>query len=793
MNARGKSNNDSGKPTPQKAIKKEQPTNDDPFAIDQAPTAKKVIQCASKPIKGRLHRVVCPMCDTQGFIPPAAVGRQVKCANQECLVPIFTAAESGASKPKAKVPARVSDDTASSEQQITKSGSAKNPIVIYGIVGTVLLAATIGLVTYLNRPGIDKLGALEPLPQKDFGNEDETDDETTPRKVVTPEVPQYRRRAIELVEIMVGEATITACNRDKAYCRRLAGDAYLKLGMHKQAAEEFSHMNKVAADARRSTEYYEIGPLVGEYWTKFQTGNTDGAAKDLKTAYSLAEKIPESGAVAFETGIALATALANSGDVSAATAVITKQQRDETITSQMDTVRLAAWSATSATLHDLNRPSSPPLQVFAWNEPLITAVGDNLAILGQWQSALAWCQSIDNTATAGDTFASVAEQMLQQNASVSERNALQAAAVAKGADIALRTQSVLAQKSSAEEQWAAVSAKIATLPAVNSTSLGSIESLIDDRNPDLTPQLLHGEAVTDFIIAALKNGYNEAASAGLQRLYATMTSVVAPTATVRAAAFQLDRNADDVQKRIATELRITNTNQIRSKFIAYRRGVDRVLKAAETRRLQLLLMLGRVIRHGGLELVKTAVTDTSTELAKEVGVDNLNGLLFVAAAEVDLEFVEMSRTDSSLNVPLARADPADETAVIRALISAWGGYLTTGKLVASNQLESAPKARGLCAATTRFITEKITLKASSSAEAIAEITKLKDKLWREECLQVATRTLVRNKLLEVGKVRPAVSEAATTPSQKIAAFYGAVLGAIDLENSQPKKSQPKKP
>ena len=119
--------------------------------------------------------------------------------------------------------------------------------------------------------------------------------------------------------------------------------------------------------------------------------------------------------------------------------------------------------------------------------------------------------------------------------------------------------------------------------------------------------------------------------------------------------------------------------------------------------------------------------------------------------------------------------------------------MTTGKLVASNQLESAPKARGLCAATTRFITEKITLKASSSAEAIAEITKLKDKLWREECLQVATRTLVRNKLLEVGKVRPAVSEAATTPSQKIAAFYGAVLGAIDLENSQPKKSQPKKP
>ncbi len=782
MSSAAKSKAAGGKPAPQKATPKKQPTNDDPFAIEQAPTSKKVVLCSRKPMKGRLHRVVCPMCDTQGFIPQAAIGRQVKCANTECLVPIFTASENGAEKPKAKVPARVSDDSGNAEKSITQPGLAKNPMVIYGIVAAVLFAATMGLVAYLNRPGTEFIPGGD-IPTITL-NEDESEELIGDDKPAETKVPLYRQRAIELVEIMISEATTSSGNRDKAICRRLTGDAYLRLGMPEQAEAEFEHMNKVASDSGRNTAYYLVVPLVSEYWLKFHSGETDSAAQNLAEANSLAPKIPTSGGVAFESGIALAAALANSGDIKNAVALIAGQQRDETVASQMDTVRLAAWSAISGGLQDLNKPSLPPLQVFSWNEPLMTAVAVNLAVMGRWDVATKWCESIDNILTASDTFAAVAEQMVRQTAPEAAQKSLQAAAVSKNSDIALRTEAVLARSTAANDRWTALSVATAALPSATPVSLNRIESLIDAKTPDIDASLLRGEALTDYIIAAISHGDSEAAGTGLNSLYATLTSAVPPTAIVRAAAVELDRNADKVQQRIATELRISGANQIRARFIAYRRSIDRILKAAETRRLHLLLMLTRVIQNGGLDAVRQVVTNTSTDLAKEVGVDDLNGLLFVAAADIDKEFAEMAVVNRKLSVPLARAEPAEEAAVIKALIAAWDGYLKASRLTAVDQLEAAPKARGLCAATTRYIVEKLIARATSETEAFAEISKIKNKLWREECLQASTRTLVRNKLLDLGKVRPSVSEAATNPSQRIAAFYGAVRGAIDLEQAE---------
>lgn len=788
MSGSAKSKKLTGKPAPQKSARKEEPTNDDPFAIEQAPTAKKVIACSRKPTKGRLHRVVCPMCDTQGFIPKAAIGRQVKCTNSECLVPIFTASENGTEKPKAKAPARVSDDTGAIEKNGRQPGPAKNPLVIYGIVAGVLLAATSGLVAYLNRPAADFIPAGD-VPT--FNNVDEEPEDTT--TIQTPfvaKVPQFRQRAVELVEIMISEATTSTGNRDKAICRRLTGDAYLKLGMPEEAAAEFDHMNKVASDSHRDTDYYRVVPLIDEYWSKLQSGDSEAATRALTEANSLAPQIPESGAVAFESGIALAAALTHSGDIGHAVAIVTKQQRDETVASQMDTVRLAAWSSTSLTLRDLDKPSLPPLQVFSWNEPLMTAVAANLAIMGHWDAATKWCESIESMSAAGDTFANVAEQMVLQNAPSAAQMSLHAAAKTKNADVALRTESVLARSKTVMDRWTSVSAAIDGLPATKSAELDGIESLIDAKTPDLDPLLLRGEAITEFIIAAVIHGDNEAAGEGLNRLYTTLTHEVPPTPSVRAASVELDRNADDVQQRIAAELRITDSSQIRSEFFAYRRSIDRILKAAETRRLRFLLMLTRVIHNGGLAVVKTAVTKESTDLAKEVGVDELNGLLFVAAAGVDTDFPEMTHVNRNLSVPLARAEPAEESAVVRALVAAWNGYLKTSRLTAVDQLEAAPKAQGLCAVTTRYIVEKLTAKATTATEPISEITKITNKLWREECLQAAIRILVRNNLLDLGKVRPAVSDAATNPSQRIAAFYGAVCGAMDLERKQTPERKP---
>ena len=74
------------KAAPEKA---EKPSSDDPFDV-ASPTARKAVQLLPKPSKGKLHRIQCPMCETAGFQSKKAAGREVRCANKECLVPIFT-------------------------------------------------------------------------------------------------------------------------------------------------------------------------------------------------------------------------------------------------------------------------------------------------------------------------------------------------------------------------------------------------------------------------------------------------------------------------------------------------------------------------------------------------------------------------------------------------------------------------------------------------------------------------------------------------------------------------------
>ncbi len=65
---------------------------DQPFAVDQAALTN-AVPLRPSPSAGRTYKVVCPMCETAGYTSPKAAGREVKCANPKCLVPIFTCPE----------------------------------------------------------------------------------------------------------------------------------------------------------------------------------------------------------------------------------------------------------------------------------------------------------------------------------------------------------------------------------------------------------------------------------------------------------------------------------------------------------------------------------------------------------------------------------------------------------------------------------------------------------------------------------------------------------------------------
>jgi len=66
------------------------PGDDFPFDIELT-SGKPAIQAYPQPSKQRSLKVICPMCDTAGYLPPTAAGQDVRCANDKCVMPVFTA------------------------------------------------------------------------------------------------------------------------------------------------------------------------------------------------------------------------------------------------------------------------------------------------------------------------------------------------------------------------------------------------------------------------------------------------------------------------------------------------------------------------------------------------------------------------------------------------------------------------------------------------------------------------------------------------------------------------------
>ena len=754
-------------------------SDDDPFAIAQSPAAKSAVQCARRPEKGRSQRVVCPMCETQGFIPKAALGRQVRCANPECMVPVFTAASTDGDK-AVRAPSRISDDEVVSRARVATSADAKNPMMIYGIVGGVLLVLTIGLVMVLNRPGIDQLGAV-PYTPGDFDGEDENDTPTGGKSEKEPEVVDvdHSAKAAELAEIMIQSARISSGNRDKAYCRRLTGDVFLRLGLQSQALEEFNQMKMVASQKGRDTQYYQIVPLITNYW-KLKAAGDASAETFFNQAKQLAAQIPESGLQALESGISMAAALADQGDIEAALNQITALQRDQTIASQIDTVRLGAWLSCSSALKDSGITPLPVLEVFAWNEPLMTAVGVHLAAARRWESAIQWASSTKGL-TSGDTFGVIARRMAVAGAAAAETDALIVAAAASGNDVHLRVLSTLARSSA--DAWQKAKAASEKVPAAAVSEMPNISGIIESRSPDVSSVVGWAEAMADFVIAGAAQNDDAAVSSGITSLTSLMMSVVPPTADVRRASTEIELNENTVEKKIEQELRLSDASQVKSRFIAYRRGVDRLARAAEERRLRLLLMLCRVIENGGLSGLKAAMAADTKVLGQEVGLDQLNGLLYVAAVSGGTDFPEISQAAPGLAVPLSgRMEAIPEISVVKGLVEAWQGFAKTGTAERVVALESGNQLQGLRAAMATAIFDAAAKRSSSARKTIEDVTLVRNELWREYGLEAVSRTLANKG--HAKDAQETVQSMTATPTQRVVALYGLALGELDQQSLQ---------
>lgn len=370
--------------------------DDDPFAVDSSAAKKSAIRLRPAPSKGRSHEVVCPMCETPGYTSTKAGGREVRCCNPECLVPLFTAPEVKQEKPP---------------EEPTKSGPSK--AVVYG--GAALLLLLIGGgVWYFGFRESEKPIVTGPLsdpmpPGSDQSVADDGTETTSDGKPLStssiddPTTPQHIRAAsLKAME----KATIQRDNnRSKPYCRRLTATALARIGNVKGAQLQLKQMRSL----RPSIPYYQIDPLVEIAWRAHTTGDGDAVKLALDRAIDVASTLPSRGRSRLMYAGNLAAALV-AANRSADAQTLIDAHGERTPRGQF-AGELSAMRATKQFNADASADETP---IHPWAAPQTVAVVIALVARGENDAARKWATSQQNDEVRSETTLVWADHSLRR-------------------------------------------------------------------------------------------------------------------------------------------------------------------------------------------------------------------------------------------------------------------------------------------------------------------------------------------------------------------------------------------
>lgn len=393
--------------------KAEKPSSDDPFEV-ASPTARKAVQLLAKPSKGKLHRIQCPMCETAGFQSKKAAGREVRCANKECLVPIFTAPpDESAEEAKA---------AAAAEAEALAAEAASKGLSVGAYIGIAVVAAAAlggGAFFLTSAPTEPELSVEEklrlarerdgiPPPSPITTTQDpgtaadpgKPDEPVVPPKPVGPPIAEIRATSLKLM-------AYTSLQRDrnqrKPFCRRLTAEAYALSGDFPGVTQQLTQLDKVGSQLK----YYRILPLVQLAWKHLENGDSASATTAVADALPLVRDLPTFGTDATDTITELATVLVAMDRASEAAKLLEKRN-DAGPLGQFLEARLRSESF--ARLSFDQAVSMRP--VTGWSAPQWVAITVSLVAKGMPDKALAFARQGPNQAAIEDCLSGWAEASL---------------------------------------------------------------------------------------------------------------------------------------------------------------------------------------------------------------------------------------------------------------------------------------------------------------------------------------------------------------------------------------------
>lgn len=599
---------------PAKKAAAAKPADDNPFGTESPATARKAIQLLAKPGKGKLHRIVCPMCEAPGFWEKAGAGKYVRCPNEACPMPYFTApalegeiTEDAGARPVAGVAA-----------EPAKKRSPLIPLCLgVAIVGGGIFAA-VSVMSANAKKEQDRLNqaVVVPIPSTSTTDPDSaeaplTKVDDTPKKPAELSVAEIRAEGI----IKIEEAALEPDrNSRKPFCRRLTAETFALLGELNRVPEQLDQLTQVGG---AELNFHRILPLTAVAWKQLEASDAAGAKKTVDAAVALSSQLPPRGSLPLETAVELTALLLTADRNDEANALLKTIENEPSIEAQVESLLRAER------LHGFDVDRAISLRAVSSAATPRVAVTVSLVAHGQSARALAWAKSASAPLAVMDCVAAWAEALaaLGQPLEAVDTEAAALSTVGKTRVFA-RLAIALHAAGRAESAREALAKAVAAAQRIAPAAVPSVPDMLGLYNmqfADLTARQDEALSCGELAHAQIVLGDAEAGWLTLVKA-SNLARATAPSPSVanepKAAIAQSGDMA--IKNQLKTLLKLKTPEEVRLAFIQYNKNCNALSDAAaarmsiQTNLLELGCSWGLVDRVWAELQARAANTDAAT-------------------------------------------------------------------------------------------------------------------------------------------------------------------------------------
>lgn len=757
--------------------------DDDPFGVDAAANSR-AIPLSPRPAKGKTVRLVCPMCETPGFAGADAAGKEVKCCNEQCALPIFTAPKSGA--------ADASSDPRTPTRPIptVSAPAAKkaSPAMLMTAVSTLILAGgSLWYFVFKEPDGIKPPPAAptsgSPLPVVNTPSVvTKKDDDKQPAAKAKPRGEELRAAILpHIVEV----SRVTDKNRSKHFCRRLAAEAYIEAGDLKAANENISQLLNLAP----KLPFHQVSPFTQMAWRELSAGNADGAKSALDAAWKSASELPAVSRLSFDATTDLAAALFVSGRADDALGLMKK----ENMLPSGSSGTLAGLSRRAQLTHsfDLDEAATS-LPIIPWKAPQWVVTTMTLVLQGHADKGAEWSKFCPDPETKAECWAVWGDSVIvsPNSATSSKDDAITAAlrdeSPATQARVWARVAGgrlALQQKEAANRALANAATAVKTISVPADFALPEMKEMLKLDLADTVTSKLDAIAAAEVARVQTLLGQTQPAAESLAAAMQHLRSQ-APSPVVANRLFEAtSRDVNTVKAQLKAALNLKTDDRVVQALTTYRAKCRLMNDAANARFALQTEILKAAVDWPLLEAVWNEATarigdSTPPESREDFLKTNLSvrlGQRLRAAGEID-QARQCENAVTTGELTDARDALQRETAAkaergeINGIAQKLGAYQSTkaeGEKVSSEDTDW-PLLWGLRLACRLA-------KAGKTDQAFDLVGGFKDMLWREEGFEMLAAILAKDPATAEPvwkKYRPSL----LSPTERIAIFRGLCAG-----------------